>query len=414
MFPPLSTEQAIDRTVREEWGRILASLVAYLDDIQLAEDCLQDAFVSAMSHWSKNGLPRSPAAWLITVARRKALDRVRRAQRFARKQDDIAYLLELEKQTVEADMTGPIPDKRLEMIFTCCHPALDAKSQVALTLRTLGGLSTEDIASAFLDKTDAMQQRITRAKKKIARAGIPYEVPDKDVLQARTASVLSVLYLIFNEGYSATRGAELIRTDITAEAIRLTRIVSLLLPKDTEVSGLLALMLLHDSRRLSRVGPEGEMVPLSAQNRNRWDREKILEGVAILERVLPMGTVGPYQVQAAISAVHAQSPDWERTDWHEISALYELLYTLQPSAVIRMNHAVAVSYSISVEAALKIMAEVATDPNIETYQPYYAALADLQRRTGDTTAARASFAAAISLTANIQEKAFLEAAVRQL
>jgi RNA polymerase sigma-70 factor (ECF subfamily) len=414
MLPPLSIKQTIDRTVREEWGRILASLVANLNDFQLAEDCLQDAVVSAMGHWTKNGLPRSPAAWLITVARRKALDKLRRAQNFATKQHDIAYLLELENQTSEADMVDTIPDKRLEMVFTCCHPALEAKSQVALTLRTLGGLSTEEIASAFLDKPDAMQQRITRAKKKIAQAGIPYAVPNKDALPERIATVLSVLYLIFNEGYSATNGNDLVRAEITSEAIRLTRIVGLLLPENTEIAGLLALMLLHDSRRLARVGFKGEMISLSDQNRDRWDREKILEGVSILERVLPQSAIGPYQLQAAISAVHAQSANWLQTDWHEISALYDMLYTIQPSPVVRMNQAVAVSHSKSVEDALGMMAEIAMDKKIDRYQPYHAAMADLLTRAGKTAAARASFVKAIGLTENIQEKMFLRNAASQL
>jgi RNA polymerase sigma-70 factor (ECF subfamily) len=414
MLPPLSIKQTIDRTVREEWGRILASLVASLNDFQLAEDCLQDAVVSAMGHWTKNGLPRSPAAWLITVARRKALDKLRRAQNFAAKQHDITYLLELENQTSEADMVDMIPDKRLEMVFTCCHPALDAKSQVALTLRILGGLSTEEIASAFLDKPDAMQQRITRAKKKIARAGIPYAVPNKEELPERIATLLSVLYLIFNEGYSATSGNNIVRADITSEAIRLTRIVGLLLPDNTEIAGLLTLMLLHDSRRLARVGPKGEMIPLSDQNRDRWDQEKILEGVRILERVLPKKTIGPYQIQAAISAVHAQSPDWQRTDWHEISALYEMLYAIHPSPVVRINQAVAISHSKSVDNALEMMAEIAVDKKIDRYQPYHAAMADLLMRAGKTAAARASFMKAIDLTENIQEKLFLKNAANQI
>jgi RNA polymerase sigma-70 factor (ECF subfamily) len=414
MLPPLSIKQTIDRTVREEWGRILASLVASLNDFQLAEDCLQDAVVSAMGHWTKNGLPRSPAAWLITVARRKALDKLRRAQNFAAKQHDITYLLELENQTSEADMVDMIPDKRLEMVFTCCHPALDAKSQVALTLRILGGLSTEEIASAFLDKPDAMQQRITRTKKKIARAGIPYAVPNKEELPERIATLLSVLYLIFNEGYSATSGNNIVRADITSEAIRLTRIVGLLLPDNTEIAGLLTLMLLHDSRRLARVGPKGEMIPLSDQNRDRWDQEKILEGVRILERVLPKKTIGPYQIQAAISAVHAQSPDWQRTDWHEISALYEMLYAIHPSPVVRINQAVAISHSKSVDNALEMMAEIAVDKKIDRYQPYHAAMADLLMRAGKTAAARASFMKAIDLTENIQEKLFLKNAANQI
>ena len=414
MFPPLTIEQTIDLTVREEWGRILASLVASLRDFELAEDCLQDAVVSAVHHWGKNGLPRSPAAWLITVARRKALDRLRRSQNFAAKQDEIAYLLDLENSISSTDTTATIPDKRLEMIFTCCHPSLDAKSQVALTLRTLGGLSTEAIATAFLDTTDAMQQRITRAKRKIRQAGISYRVPDHEALPERTATVLSVLYLIFNEGYSASSGDDLIRADLTSEAIRLTRIIASLLPEHTEINGLLALMLLHDSRRHARVGSGGEMIPLSTQNRNRWVREKILEGVAILERILPLGDIGPYQLQAAISAVHAQSPDWESTDWREIATLYDMLYSVQPSPVVRINQAVALSHYKSVEHALELMADIARSDKVGNYQPYHAAMGDLLLRAGNTNAARASFESAIELSENTREKLFLENAINQL
>ena len=296
MFPPLSTEQVIERTVCEEWGRILASLVSGLNDLQLAEDCLQEAVISALDHWGKNGLPRSPSAWLITVARRKALDKLRRAQNFARKENEIAYLLELENRSLDDPMTETIPDKRLDMIFTCCHPALERKSQVALTLRTLGGLSMDEIAAAFLDKPSSMQKRITRAKQQIARGGIPYEVPQDADLPERTSAVLSVLYLIFNEGYSANSGTAVLRSDLSGEAIRLTRIIAALLPNDCEAAGLLALMLLHDSRRNARVGPAGEMIALEDQNRKRWDREKIQEGVAILKETLPKQGIGPYQI----------------------------------------------------------------------------------------------------------------------
>ena len=377
MFPPLSTEQVIERTVCEEWGRILASLVSGLNDLQLAEDCLQEAVISALDHWGKNGLPRSPSAWLITVARRKALDKLRRAQNFARKENEIAYLLELENRSLDDPMTETIPDKRLEMIFTCCHPALERKSQVALTLRTLGGLSMDEIAAAFLDKPSSMQKRITRAKQQIARGGIPYEVPQDVDLPERTSAVLSVLYLIFNEGYSANSGTAVLRSDFSGEAIRLTRIIAALLPNDCEAAGLLALMLLHDSRRNARVGPAGEMIALEDQNRKRWDREKIQEGVAILKETLPKQGIGPYQIQAAISAVHAQSPAWDQTDWTEIVALYELLHAMQPSPVVQVNLAVAVSYAQTPEAALMIMEKVATATKIQTYQPFHAAMGNL-------------------------------------
>ena len=414
MLPPLSTEQVIERTVREEWGRILASLVSGLNDLQLAEDCLQEAVISALDHWGKNGLPRSPSAWLITVARRKALDKLRRAQNFARKENEIAYLLELENRPLDDPMTETIPDKRLEMIFTCCHPALERKSQVALTLRTLGGLSTDEIAAAFLDKPSSMQKRITRAKQQIARGAIPYEVLQDADLPERTSAVLSVLYLIFNEGYSANSGTAVLRSELSGEAIRLTRIIAALLPNDCEAAGLLALMLLHDSRRNARVGPASEMIALEDQNRKRWDREKIQEGVAILNETLPKQGIGPYQIQAAISAVHAQSPAWDQTDWTEIVALYELLHAMQPSPVVQVNLAVAVSYAQTPEAALMIMEKVATTTRIQTYQPYHAAMGNLLARVGRITEAKVSFENAIELSENAQEIAFLQNVARRL
>ena len=392
MLPPLSTEQVIERTVREECGRILASLVSGLNDLQLAEDCLQEAVISALDHWGKNGLPRSPSAWLITVARRKALDKLRRAQNFARKENEIAYLLELENRPLDDPMTETIPDKRLEMIFTCCHPALERKSQVALTLRTLGGLSTDEIAAAFLDKQSSMQKRITRAKQQIARGAIPYEVLQDADLPERTSAILSVLYLIFNEGYSANSGTAVLRSELSGEAIRLTRIIAALLPNDCEAAGLLALMLLHDSRRNARVGPAGEMIALEDQNRKRWDRGKIQEGVAILKETLAKQGIGPYQIQAAISAVHA----------------------MQPSPVVQVNLAVAVSYAQTPDAALTIMEKVATAAKIQTYQPYHAAMDNLLARAGRIAEAKVSFENAIELSENAQEIAFLQNAARRL
>ena len=414
MLPPLSLERAIDQTVREEWGRILASLVKTLGDIQLAEDCLQDAIVSAMEHWGRNGLPRSPAAWLITTARRKAIDRLRRDQNFASKEKEISYLMNLDNQATGDKEHEAIPDRRLEMIFTCCHPALEEKTRVALTLRTLGGLSTDEIAKAFLDKPDAMQQRLTRAKKKIAAARIPYEIPDEDVLPDRISSVLTVIYLIFNEGYSASSGDDLTRIDLSDEAIRLARIISRLMPDECEVAGLLALMLLHDSRRSARVGANGELVSLETQNRTRWDKAKIAEGGSILERVLPKNQVGPYQLQAAISAVHAQSPSWEKTDWPQISALYSLLYTLQPSAVVRINQAVAVSYAASLDTALSMLDEAAEAGGLDRYQPYFAARADILARAGDKQRAADCYREAIDLSTNARERAFLQDKLEQL
>jgi len=414
ILPLHSLNQKIEKTVREDWGRILAALVKTLGDFQLAEDCLQDALISAVDHWQKNGIPQAPSAWLITTARRKALDRLRRDKNFASKQSEISYLIDLENQSGNEPDLDAIPDKRLEMVFTCCHPALEEKSRVALTLRTLGGLTTDEIASAFLDRPDAMAQRLVRAKKKIQLAGIPYEIPSKDVMPERLSSVLRVIYLIFNEGYSASTGEDLVRADLTDEAIRLARIISHLLPEEMEVSGLLSLMLLHDSRRFSRTNDEGEMIPLEQQNRARWDKAKIAEGSLLLEKILPKQRIGPYQLQAAISAVHAQSPSWDETDWLQIEGLYQLLYTIQPSPVIRINQAIAVSYSRSVEAAMKMLDDEIVDVKMDTYQPYIVAKADLQMRLGQNDDAKANLLHAITLTDNEQEKTFLTKKVATL
>ena len=403
MLPPHTLSQAIDRCAREEWGRILAALTKSLGDLQLAEDSLQDAVTKAMTDWARSGLPRSPAAWLITTARRSAIDRLRRNARFQTKVPELSYLADLANAPDEST-DDVIPDKRLEMIFTCCHPALEQKTQVALTLRTLGGLTTDEIAHAFLDKPDAMAARLTRAKQKIAAAQIPYEIPPTDTLPARTAAVLSVIYLIFNEGYS---GASVGKSSLSDEAIRLARIIRALLPDDAEIAGLLALMLLHDARRVSRHSDTGDMIPLALQNRKRWDKAKITEGDGILQEVLPKGRVGPYQLQAAISGLHAQAPDWDTTDWTQIAALYDLLYRVQPSPVVRINQAMAVSYATSIEAGLTMLISVADDPKMVTYQPYFTAKAELLHRNEDP-AAIVTYDQAIALTKHAAERAFLQ------
>lgn len=397
MLPPRSLDRAIERCVREEWGRILASLVKRLGDFQLAEDCLQDAVLVAMDKWAVEGLPQSPAGWLISVARRKAIDRIRRSANFASKQGEIAYLMELES-TKEDEVEG-FGDERLNMIFTCCHPALEEKTRVALTLRTLGGLSTEEIAGAFLDKVDAMSARLTRAKKKIAAAGIPYRVPEAEELAERLGSVLTVIYLIFNRGIE--------RGDLSGEAIRLGRIVLDLMPNEPEVEGLLTLMLVHDARRAARLDEAGAFVPLDAQNRSRWNRAKIEEGVALLKVALARGRVGPFQLQAAIHSVHGQAATWGETDWAEIVALYEVLYREQPSPVVRINQAVAVSYAMSVASGLAMLDEVGAGGALERYQPYWAARADFLGRLGETQLAHESYEHAIELSENKQEREFL-------
>lgn len=404
MLPPRSLDRAIERCVREEWGRILASLVKRLGDFQLAEDCLQDAVLVAMNTWAVKGLPKSPAGWLISVARRKAIDRIRRSANFASKQGEIAYLMELDR--VAEDKVEGFGDERLEMIFTCCHPALEEKTRVALTLRTLGGLSTEEIATAFLDNVDAMSARLTRAKKKISATGIPYRVPEPNELAERLSSVLKVIYLIFNKGIE--------RGDLSGEAIRLGRIIFDFMPEEPEVAGLLALMLIHDARRAARLDMTGAFVPLDAQNRSRWNWTKIEEGVALLRLAWGRGRIGPFQLQAAIHAVHGQAADWDETDWPEIVALYEVLYRAQPSPVVRINQSVAVSYAISVARGLAMLDEVAAGGALDRYQPYWAARADFLGRLGEAQLAKKSFEHAIELSENEPEREFLRCKASQL
>ncbi|MFD0916362.1 RNA polymerase sigma factor [Pseudahrensia aquimaris] len=406
MLPPLKPSQSIERIVREEWGRILASLVKTLGgNFQLAEDALQDAVIVALDKWQTDGLPRSPAAWLITTAKRKALDRLRRDSNFASKQGEISYLLDLENEAHTKDEDHTIPDQRLEMIFTCCHPALDEKTSIALTLRTLGGLSTAEIASAFLDKPEAMAQRLVRARHKITKAGIPYQVPDTDALPERLTAVLRVLYLIFNEGYAAHSGDRVFRTDLSEEAIRLARIISTLMPKDTEIAGLLALMLLHDARRNARTQSDGTMIPLEHQNRNRWNRSAIKEGQAILHEAMAQKRIGPYQIQAAISALHNESPSWEQTDWPQIEALYTTLQAIEPSPVVQLNLAYSASHSRPLVQVLQLLDELETQ--LKTYQPFHAAKADILSRAGKTSEAIRSYEKAIALATNDRDAAFL-------
>ncbi len=408
MLPLFEPEQAISRTVREEWGRILALLVKAFGDLQLAEDVLQDAVEAALIDWKSNGLPKSSAAWLVQTAKRKAIDRFRRDKRFAKLQPELACLLSLEKQELEPVESEVIPDKRLELMFTCCHPALDRKSQIALTLRTLGGLTTDEIATAFLDKPKAMAQRLVRAKRKIALAAIPYEVPTGDALPERLSTVLGVVYLIFNEGFSASSGRFVTRDDLADEAIRLGRIACQLLPDQPEAIGLIALMLLHDSRRHARQDKQGDIVALEHQNRRLWDQARIDEGKSLLETALRMQKIGPYQLQAAISALHAEATHWSATDWPQICALYHLLNSIQPSPVVRINHALAVSRAESTAAALMMLAGLEESTDIVDYQPYYVAQADVHARAGNPKRSRHLLRKAIQLTDNDAERRFLQ------
>ncbi|MDB4224413.1 RNA polymerase sigma factor [Granulosicoccus sp.] len=411
MLPPFQLDQSINRLVREEWGRILASLVNTVGSLQLAEDALQDAVEIALLHWKENGIPKEPAAWLLTTAKRRAIDQLRRKARFDKLQPALSYSLDLEgsdNSAIDDEDDTVIPDKRLELIFTCCHPALDQKTRVALTLRALGGLTTDEIANAFLDKKSTMAQRLARAKHKIASTGIAYEVPPPEKLQERVNGVLSVVYFIFNEGYSASSGEQVIRTHLSDEAIRLGRVLQFLMPEHCEVAGLLSLMLLHESRRLSREDGNGDMVMLEHQNRMQWDSFKIEEGTALLKETLPRGQVGPYQLQAAISALHSESKHWEDTDWAQIAALYDLLYTMQPSPVVRVNQAVALSYARSPEAALELLDSLADQSIILEYQPYRIARAHILLRAGFKDEAAAQLRSAIEASDNAREKRFLE------
>ncbi|WP_424942534.1 RNA polymerase sigma factor [Aliiroseovarius crassostreae] len=402
MTPPV--EARIDRLIREDWGRILAALTARLGDYALAEDSLQDAVVEALSRWPQS-LPRHPDAWLLTVARRKALDRLRRVQTASSNEAELALWLDQTRSDEGADM-GVIPDHRLELIFTCCHPALEEKTRTALTLRAIGGLTTAEIAAAFLDKPETMAARLTRAKQKIRQAGIPFKIPETEDLPHRVDAVLRVIYLIFNEGFRSN-GAALTRADLVGEAIRLARILMGLLPDDAEVKALLALMLLGDSRRLTRLDEDGAYVPLEVQNRARWDKTRIREGIALVKQALGTGSPGPYALQATISAVHAEAPDFAATDWAQIVALYDLLLARHANPVVYINKAVALSYLKGPAAALALLDGLPTHAGLARYQPFHACRADLLARLDRAEEAACHYRQAITLATSDAEKTFL-------
>ena len=402
----MPAEEQIERVFREEHGRVLAALISQLGDFALAEDALQDALVLALERWETDGVPRNPGAWLMTVAKRRGIDRLRRAAALERKE----YLLEPPAAEDEPEMDASIPDDRLKLMFTCCHPALSLEAQVALTLHTLGGLSTQEVARAFLVPAPTMAQRLARARSKIREAGIPYRVPPADLLPERLEALLAVIYLIFNEGYVATEGKtgsedQLTRPELCAEAIRLCRILVGLLPQSAEAQGLLALMLLHDARRETRLNEAGELVLLDEQDRTRWDREKIGEGMAVLDRAMELADPGPYQVQAAISALHAEAPTAEATDWRQIEALYDTLARMVPSTVVEVNRAVAVAMAHGANAGLERLLRL--EDEADGYYPYHAARGDLLRRTGQREAAADAYRRALELCGNSAEKAYL-------
>jgi len=412
---PPDTNAVVDSVYRSDWGRIVATLIRLVGDFDLAEEAAQEAFAAAVNQWRASGVPEFPRAWIIQTARHKAIDRLRRRTRFEEKLESYATSgFSRTIQELDYD-TSEIPDDRLRLIFTCCHPALALDAQVALTLRTLGGLETDEIARAFLVPTATMAQRLVRAKRKIRDARIPYTVPDRNDLSARLAAVLTVVYLVFNEGYAATRGKPLVRTDLCAEAIRLGRLVRMLMAPQppAETTALVALMLLQDSRRDARLDEAGDLVVLEDQDRRRWDQRQIAEALPLVEEAL-RGGPGPYALQAAIAAVHCRAARAEDTDWPQIVGLYDLLERLQPSPIVSLNRAVAVAMVEGPKPALALIDAIAATGDLDGYHLLHAARADLLRRAGSSVEAAKSYARALALVTNDSERRFLERRLREV
>ena len=405
-----SLAQALARAQRQERGQILATLIGWCGDFELAEEAFQDALLAAAQHWGREGIPAKPGAWLTTIARRKAVDRLRR---FNPGGEDVAAL---EAPEAVEEVAEEYPDERLKLIFICCHPALPPEQRIALTLNTLGGLNTTETAAAFLVPVPTLAQRLVRAKRKIKDAGLPYYVPPPHLLADRIDSVLAVLYLIFTEGYAATAGESVLRPDLCEEAIRLGRLLELLIRENgarlelaetqrAEILGLLSLMLLIHARRDARVGGQGELIGLEDQDRGRWDRKGIAEGLALLEAALHIGHTGPYQVQATIQALHAGAAGPEATDWGRIAGLYEVLLGLTDTAVIRLNRAVAVALAGAPDEGLRMLESLETE--LDAYGPFHLARADLLRRAGREAEARQAYGEALDLTGNARERDFI-------
>jgi RNA polymerase sigma-70 factor, ECF subfamily len=405
---------AVDTVYRSESRRVLATLIRLLGDFELAEEALHEAFKAALEQWPRDGVPANPRTWLVSAGRFKAIDALRRHARFEPLPEDIDKRLLAETDGPDSRLDENIEDDRLRLVFTCCHPALSADAQVAMTLREVCGLTTEQVARAFLVSPATVAQRIVRAKAKIRNARIPYEVPSAADLPDRLDSALRVIYLVFNEGYSASSGGQLTRPDLSSEAIKLNRLLMELLPDESEALGLLALMLLHDSRRAARTSPSGELILLEDQDRSLWNQDQIIEGLALVNRALASAAIGSYTIQAAIAAVHASAPHPGATDWDQIVALYDLLARAEPSPVVDLNRAVAIAMRDGPAAGLQLINTLLEQGNLSDYHLAHAARADLCRRLGQTAEARAAYEKALTLTEQKPERRFLQRRLAEL